>query len=236
MNELRKKKMVPENLKKKAEEILKNKNFSEVDGDKIEIIPKDSGLFYGYVKSQKRGSFGQIIINSADLSFLWGASAINPDVLLERFKAGVRSMPHQKKATRRNIRLPVINKDAEIINFANQLTEAFVSLFDEQDDDAQDLPEEKWRKMIYGALVLLLSAKEEDTKLIMVTMMYHSPMLVKTFLRNVRDREVYDYWVKEVPKFMKKDNAQWLVHCFDVRIASLIGEQEIQDLCNKYKK
>ena len=89
--------------------------------------------------------------------------------------------------------------------------------------------------MIYKALVLLLSAKEEDTKLIFLTMLYHDPKLVKTYLADVKDRNVYNYWTQDVPQFMKRNNPEKLVHYFDLRIASLIGEQEIQDLCNKYK-
>lgn len=227
--------MVPEDLKRKVEAFLKNESFSEADGDKIAISSKGDGIFYAYVKSEKRGSFGQMVISNKDLSFLFAGSAINPEVLLARYKAGVRSMPHQSKPTRRNVKLPVIEDDTKIVEFAKQMTDTFINLFDEQDIDKQDLLNGKWYDMIYNALVLLLSAKEKETKLILLTMVYHSPAFVKTFLQNVKEQNVYNYWIKEVPQIMKADDAQMKIHYFDVRIASLIGEQEIQDLCNKYK-
>ena len=62
-------------------------------------------------------------------------------------------------------------------------------------------------------------------------MIYRSPTLVKTYLNKVHERDVYDYWIIKVPEFMKKEDAAELIHFFNLRIASLIGEQEIQNLC-----
>ena len=224
--------MIPEKIQEKVNEILKNDNFSEEDGDKVVINQKDEGVYYAYVESKKRGSFGHMVIDENNLSFLYGGSAINPEVLLERFRSGLRSMPHQTKKTRRNVLLPVINDDAEIIDFAKKLTDLFVKLSDEEHDGEQGFSEESWREMMYNALVLLLSAKEKDTKLLAVTMVYMSPRFVKTYLKDVKDREVYDYWTNKVPEMMKREGSGKLVYTFGVRAASLIGEQEIQDLCN----
>lgn len=226
--------MVSDDVKKKVESILKNKNFSEQD-DEIVIEEKGDRVFYCYVKSDKRGSFGQLFIDGKDLTYLYGSSAINPDALFDKFNAGMRSMPHQKRYLRRNVQLPIITDEAEILSFSKKLTEAFIDLFEEHDVDTQDPLKDDWYNMIYNALVLLLSAKEEDTKLIFLTMLYHDPKLVKTYLVDVKDRDVYNYWTQDVPQFMKRNNPEKLVHYFDLRIASLIGEQEIQDLCNKYK-
>lgn len=225
--------MVPENVRKKVESILKNQNFSEQD-DEVRIVDKGDGVFYGYVESKKRGSFGQLFIDEKDLTFLWGGSATNPDTLFERFKGGMRSMPHQERELRRNVRLPVIADDAEILSFAKKMAELFVGLFDERDADESVPLEDNWYGMIYNALVLLLSAKEKDTKLIFLTMLYHSPRLVKAYLARVKDRSVYDYWTQFIPEFMRREDSAELIHIFDLRIASLIGEQEIQDLCHNY--
>ncbi len=219
-----------DDVKKKVESILKNQYFSEQD-DEIVIKEKGDNVFYGYVKSDKRGVFGQLFIDGKDLTFLWGSSGINPDTLFERFKSGVRSMPHQKRNLRRNVCLPIIVDETEMLNFAKKLTKTFIELFEERDADENDPLKGEWYNMIYNALVLLLSAREKDTKLILLTMLYHSPNLVKTYLVNVKDRDVYNYWVQDVPRFMKKENSEKLIHYFDLRIASLIGEQEIQDLC-----
>lgn len=224
--------MIPDNVQKKIKDILKNKDFSEGDGDKVIIKEKGDNIFYGYVESKKRGSFGQLIMDGKNLSFLWGSSATNPETLLDRFKSGLRSMPHQKRETRRNVRLPVIADKTAILDFADKMTTTFMELFDKPND--HDPLKDQWRDMIYYALVLLLSAKEEDTKLIFITMVYHKPSLVKTYLAKVEDRKTHDYWTKEVPQFMKRNDANDLVHLFDVRIASLIGEQEIQNLCRNY--
>lgn len=227
--------MIPENIQKKVEKILKNENYSESDGDEIIIKQKEDGLFYAFVESKKRGSFGQMVIDAGDLSFLWGNSSMNPSTLLERFKSGARSMPHQSKTTRRNVRLPVIEDNEEILDFSKKLANTFIELFDEEDSDYVDPLNGEWYKFIYNALVLLLSAKEPGTKLLLLTMVYVRPSLVKSYLKNVMDRDVYDYWTTEVPQFMEQENAKNMVDCFNIRIASLIGEQEIQDLCNNYK-
>ena len=173
--------MVSDDVKKKVESILKNKNFSEQD-DEIVIKEKGDRVFYCYVKSDKRGSFGQLFIDGKDLTYLYGSSAINPDALFDKFNAGMRSMPHQKRYLRRNVQLPIITDEAEILSFSKKLTEAFIDLFEEHDVDTQDPLKDDWYNMIY-----------------------------------------------------KRNNPEELVHYFDLGIASLIGEQEIQDLCNKYK-
>lgn len=227
--------MIPEGVRRKAEEILRNKDFSELDGDEVVVEQKEDGIFYAFVKSKKRGSFGHIIIGANDLSFLWGSSGMDPSVLLERYKSGVRSMPSQTKKTRRNVRLPVIRDEATMLDFSKKMANTFIELFDEQDNDHNDPLENEWYRLIYNALVLLLSPREHDTKLIFLTMVYESPRLVKTYLRYIKERDVYDYWTVEVPKFMKQQNAKELISYFNIRIASLIGEQEIQDLCKNYR-
>jgi hypothetical protein len=83
--------MVPENVQEKINNILKNEYFSESEGDEVVIVPKEDGIFYAYVKSNKRGGVGQMVISGSDLSFLFGGSYLSPDQLLEKFKNGDRS-------------------------------------------------------------------------------------------------------------------------------------------------
>ena len=83
--------MIPEDVQKKVNSILKNEYFSESEGDEVVIIPKEDGLFYAYVKSNKRGGVGQMVISGSDLSFLFGGSYLSPEQLLEKFKNGDRS-------------------------------------------------------------------------------------------------------------------------------------------------
>jgi hypothetical protein len=68
-----------------------------------------------------------------------------------------------------------------------------------------------------------------------LTMVYHNVDMVKKYLATVKDRAVYDYWTKEVPQFMENNKSAFIIHLFDVRVASLIGEQRIQDICRRYK-
>ena len=82
--------MIPENVQEKVNSILKNEYFSESEGDEVVIIPKENGIFYAYVKSNKRG-VGQMVISGGDLSFLSGGSYLSSDQLLEKFKNGDRS-------------------------------------------------------------------------------------------------------------------------------------------------
>jgi len=83
--------MIPENVQEKVNSILKNEYFSESEGDEVVIIPKEDEIFYAYVKSNKRGGVGQMVISGGDLSFLFGGSALSSDQLLEKFKNGDRS-------------------------------------------------------------------------------------------------------------------------------------------------
>ena len=83
--------MIPEDVQKKVNSILKNEYFSESDGDEVVIIPKEDEIFYAYVKSNKRGGVGQMVISGSDLSFLFGGSYFSPEQLLEKFKNGDRS-------------------------------------------------------------------------------------------------------------------------------------------------
>ena len=133
---------------------MKNKSYSEQDGDEIIISRKEDNIFYAYVKSQKRGSFGQMVISGDDLTFLYGSSAMDSNILLEKFKAGSRSTPHQN-TTRRNVRLPVINNEKEMLKFANNLTDTFLNLFDKLDEDFEDPLSGYWHDMIYNGLVFI---------------------------------------------------------------------------------
>ena len=74
----------------------KNEYFSELDGDEVIIVPKEDGIFYTYVKSNKRGGVGQMVINGSDLSFLFGGSYLSSDQPLEKFKNGNRSKEKEK--------------------------------------------------------------------------------------------------------------------------------------------
>lgn len=221
--------MVPENIYEKAKKILINNDFSEGDSDEVIVEQKEPNIYYAYVKSQKRGSFGQAIIDGNDLSFLFANSTMSPDNLLTRFKGDLRTVG----AVRRNVHLPIV-QDGEIANFAKKLVGAFNDCYGVK-KSSDDPLSEYYDKMLYNAVVLLLSAKDSSTRLIQLTMVYHNVDMVKRYLATVKDRAAHDYWTKEVSQFVKKDKSAFIIHLFDVRVASLIGEQRIQDICRRYK-
>ena len=72
-----------------ASKILETDSFAKEDGDKIVLKEIDDEKVYASVKSLKRG-FGSMIIG-ADLTYLWGSSAISYEKLLEEFNKGLRS-------------------------------------------------------------------------------------------------------------------------------------------------
>ena len=124
------------------------------------------------------------------------------------------------------VSLPVINDDDEIISFAKQMTDVSVTLLGEGADD-------DWKNLFYNGLVALLSAKRKGTSLILLTALYHNPEISKIFLAKIMNREVYDFWTKEIPQFMQRANASESIHSFDLKIVSLLDKQEIQDLCKR---
>ena len=74
-------------------ELLKTDYYNEADGDKIITKELEDGTVYAYVSSNKRG-FGSMYI-AKDLTFLFFASAVNPEEAYKEFKNGRRSqMPN----------------------------------------------------------------------------------------------------------------------------------------------
>ena len=232
-----KNKKILEKVQKKAEILLKNESFSEQEGDQVVVVEKSEDIYFAFIKSNKRGSFGQAIISGKDFSYLTANSNANSDELVTMFKYGVRSNLLKSTHKRCNVLLPVIEQDEEILSFANKLTQTFMGLFDDREEKEYDFAiKNRWYKMIYCGIVLLLSPKQKYINLIHLTTIYNNPSLVKEFLRTVRNREVYEFWRLEVAAFMRREDAYMWVNEFNRRIASLIGEQEIQDLCRNYGK
>lgn len=229
------KKITPADVRSKIEGLFKEQGVLE-ENDKIVIEEEEGNVFYGCLISNEYENFEQIIVDGNDLSFLWDGSAMPQKELLEIFKDGARSVRPRNKRTRRNVLLPVINDDKEILSFAKKMAETFMNLFEIRDFNEKYPLKDEWYNMIYNGVVLLLSAKEANTQLIILTHVYHSPALVRSYLKKVMDKDVYDYWTKKVPSFMGREDSGRLIDYFDFTIASLIGEQEIQDLCNNYKE
>lgn len=232
-------KEIPEKVRKKAAEILENESFSKEDGDEIIVTKKDEDIFFAYVKSKKKESFGQVVIRGGDLSFLYGTSDENPERLLKLLKNGVTSMvvsSSQLDKSRANVKLPVIEDDKELLTFAKKLTDVFVSYINEESSYKSGPLAGKWDDMIYYGLVLLLSQREKNEKLFSLPQIYLNPGLVKVLLEKVTDREIHGYFTMVVPLFIKNADVREELDYFNIRVASLIGEQEVQDLCRDYKE
>ncbi len=230
---------IPEEVRRKAEEVLKNENISIEDGDEIVVTKKDDNIFFAYVKSKKKESFGQIVIRGDNLAFLYGSYDEDPDRLIKLLKSGVTSIlvsSSQLNESRANVRLPVIEDDNEILAFARKITDVFVGFIDRESAYKNGPLAGKWYGMIYNGLVLLLSQREKDERLFSLSQIYLNPNLVLVFLERVTVRETYDYFTIEVPLFMKDADVRKELDYFNLRVASLIGEQEIQDLCRNYKE
>ena len=222
--------MIPDVILSRAKKILENESYSEEDGDKVVVVQKENNAYYAYVQSQKRGSFGQVIIDGNNSSFLYANSSVSPDELMARYQRDLRSVG----AVRRGVRLPVIQDDEEIIRFAKQLTKDFYECHGMKKNSSDPLSE-YFVDMLFNAIALLLSAKDGNTRLYQLTAVYRDVDMVRKYVATVKNRAVYDYWTKKVPLFMRKENSLFLVHAFELRVASLIGEQRIQDACRLYK-
>lgn len=135
---------------------------------------------------------------------------------------------------RKNVYLPIIEDQKEMQKFAKQLTKIIISLFGTGGEH------DKYRKqeteMLYHAIVLLMSSPKAK-HLKAAIHCYLSPEYVKRNMQFLTIEDTYEYWRLQVPKFMKeqKDIANLLRH-FYINVALVIGEDDVQDFCKKYRK
>jgi hypothetical protein len=143
-------------------------------------------------------------------------------------------MPEEQKELRKNIYLPVIEDEEEKLKFAKGLTDLMMSMFDTGGNGDAYLEQEIG--MLYHAIVLLMSYSKRQ-RLKQVLLCYIDPEFTKRRMQQLRNREIFDYWQIQVPKFMteQKGIAKLLRHFF-VNVALLVGEDAVQDYCKNYGK
>lgn len=139
----------------------------------------------------------------------------------------------KQKGLRKDIYLPVIEDQKEMQKFAKKLTKTIISLFGAGGEHDEYRKQET--EMLYHAIVLLMAYPKKQHLKVAIHC-YLSPEFVKRRMEFLTIKDTYEYWRLEVPKFMKQQNdiANLLRH-FYINVALVIGEDEVQDLCENYE-
>ncbi len=135
---------------------------------------------------------------------------------------------------RKNIYLPIIKNPEEIQDYARQLAELIISLFDP--DNEYNKYKEQETEMLYHALVLLISCPTPK-QLKLAIHCYLSPDFVHHNIQFLASKDTYEYWQSKVPEFMKQqDDIANLLRHFYINLALVIGEDIVQNFCSDYKR